>query len=357
MRAARGGLLAALLVVLPIRSGLAFEADRPVVLLYGDAQDGPRILEELVPAIEAHLEFWPVTFRSRRLSGHIDGWQAALVAAELNAHTVLWLAEDEGHVFLLSPALGDQARSRPLAERTAGWVATCEAIATIVELEAEAALDAAVEPPPPEERPAPAPPPKPSTPVALRLRAGYTPVPVALQGPVVHGVSGALGLRIGRFVGFELSADATSPIGLGDAQVVRVPVRAAVVGTLPIGIFEPSLALGGGIEFTRIEGWTEPLADATVLDLRTVPLLVANLRAAWRVTPWLAPYVLGGVDATAEGLSFELGGQALTRRDPVVLHASAGLVLHLDLRPRQETLSPERALDRPEDKTARGDRP
>ncbi len=301
-------------------SASAAAPTRPVLVLHPGHGQGDRYSADVLPAARAQLDGMPVDLQAVAVGGVLGPELAAQLAEQVDAWTVAWLAEDTDSVFLLSPSLGSEVRSRPLDPGVTSWVVKSEAVAAILRSELEAVVSQAVEV---QARRAQA------RRTLLALRVGYTPVPVSTEGPVLHGVDLGVGFRFGRHLGFELGASITSPIPLGiedgKGEMLRVPLRFSVTGSLPVGRFEPSLALGLALEVLQVTGLSFEPADAAALVPLVTPGLSANIQARYRVLPWLAPFVLVGVDVLVRDQVVVRDGVTLVHRDRAVLQAAVGV--------------------------------
>ena len=321
------------------------------VLTSGDLERAPDY-EELRQTLGAHLTALDVDVRVLTVDGDVDADLARRIVAETSALAVGWIGPDVFH--LLTPALGPDPRTRALEGAGTDWLQRCQAIAAMTHAELEPVLDPPAPPPPAEdgaaggETPAPderEPPPAEAEPTpevgglaeeeprprtwAVMAGVGYTLARPGIGASPLHGVGLGLGARFGRNVGVLVEFDLTQAVPLtggGDqARIARWPLRISLGGEVAVKRVDLVGRVGVALDISRVRGLDLAPADPAVVELRTDLGIAAAIEVRLRVLRWLAPFVAGGLDLHTGALAYELAGEEIGRRGPVVPRLHAGV--------------------------------
>lgn len=287
---------------------------------------------QLLLAVQAHLSSLGVVIElaSFDLTG---GSHVALGrATERAALCVAWLSTDLDELTVMTPALGQQVRVRPLPASDEGWLSRCDVIATLLHSELGSLISpVAVDPEltePSETDP------RPRIPMAALLSVRWAPFVMSSDGPFLQGVAVGAGVELANRVTFHVSMGLVQPadLDLGGAKLGRWPGRVAVALLIPREKLELELEIGALLDVWKVLslGYDPDDEEATAAHLDVAIAPAGRIR--YRVTPWLAPFVEFGADVYMQRRVFAMGESVLVARDPALLRVGVGVTFLLEAR-------------------------
>ena len=282
--------------------------------------------------VQAHLGTLPVQVVMRKVEHLPDDsspWQAS---EDSDVLLVAWFSDDERTLLTLVPSDDETPRSRSLQGGDVTWLSRCDTVAVMLRSEIEPLLAAAAVTTTTAEEPAPE-----AAPVSRAARTelsaslGYAPAVLSTDGPYLHGLSIEMGalfvehLAISVAVGVSQSAPFAS---LGErTHLDRWPLRIGIGAQVAVGPVDLRADVAVVLDIWRISNLGYLPEDTSALDDRVDAAFSPAFTMRIRLLPWLAPYLVAGIDLYPRNRVFLLDDEVLLSRGRAVPRLGAGVTI------------------------------